>query len=164
MPPTTTTTSTFSFFLWPETAQNSAWDNGLQPVRASDRLRAKRQARDDKWEAENVRRVGPPRLRPPSQQDSLERTREGKPSQAANSGQNLAESPAAFSLDPYGYALTFWATGAVVWFRHPHLLMWWCCFAGVVVLLTPPNAHKYLIRTAFLIGVSYWIFHKYLLA
>jgi len=116
----------------------------------AERMRAKRRAADE-WEAEHVRTV---RLRPPSHQQSV--SGNGQAKQTPPTATIEAKPP--FDFDPYGWAFLFWVTGFVVWFRHPQFFTHWVVFAAVVFLIAPA---KYLIRTALLIGVGWFLLHKY---
>ena len=159
--PTPSTTSTFSFSLWPEQPRPDPIAPAQQlnpesdPKRVSgrelaERMRAKRRA-SDQWETENVRTV---RLRPPTRQQPVSGN-----GQAKQAPSTAAVSPTApFDLDPYGWAFLFWVTGLVVWFRHPQFFTHWVVFAAVVLLVAPA---QYLIRTALLIGAGWFLLHKY---
>lgn len=109
--------------------------------------REQRERKRTNWERENVRTVQPK----PSDTRANAAPKQTPPTAAVSSG-----SPTEF--DKHGWALLFWASGLVIWFRHPGLLLYWFGFACVVVAFAPS---KYLIRTLLIIAAGWLLLHKY---
>lgn len=123
-------------------------DTDEAPARYSfKQWREQRERKRTDWERQNVRTV---RAKPSDTRANA------APKQTPPTA---TISPAApFDFDPYGWAFLFWVTGLVVWFRHPQFFTHWVVFAAVVFLIAPA---KYLIRAALLIGVGWFLLHKY---
>lgn len=160
-----TVTPTFSFSIWgDEPRQDSPhWNPESDPKQVSgrylaERLRPKPKPRrswrehpkfkkPDEGSPYN-RRIVPPSGNPVGGNSAPKQT----PPTAT------IETQPAFDFDPYGWAIVFWVTGLVVWYRHPQFFIHWCVFAAAVFLFAPP---KPLIHIALLIAVGWFLLQKY---